>query len=165
MYTVENEPGAKKPDGTLYTPEDLRTLQDWVLRPQLRMVPGVTEVNSIGGFVRQYHVTPWPDRLMAYGFTPTDVIDALERNNANVGAGYVERYGEQFLVRTAGQARGLDDLRGVIVGHRAGTSVRVGDVADVLMGEELRTGAATENGREIVLGTVFMLVGENSRIG
>ena len=163
MYTVESEPGAKKPDGTLYTPEDLRTLQDWIIRPQLRMVPGVTEVNSIGGFVRQYHVTPWPDRLISYGFTTRDVIEALERNNANVGAGYVERYGEQFLIRTAGQARGIDDLKAIIVGQRGTTPVRVGDVADVLMGEELRTGAATENGREIVLGTVFMLVGENSR--
>jgi len=163
MYTVDSLPGAKKPDGTLYTPEDLRTLQDWVLRPQLRMVPGITEVNSIGGFVRQYHVTPWPDRLMAYGMTTRDVVDALERNNANVGAGYVERQGEQYLVRTAGQARGLDDLKAVVIGHRGDTPVRVADVADVLMGEELRTGAATENGREVVLGTVFMLVGENSR--
>lgn len=163
VYTVETEPGAKKPDGSAYTPEDLRTLQDWVLRPQLRNVPGVTEVNTVGGFVRQYHVTPWPDRMMAYGLTTTDVIEALERNNNNVGAGYIERYGEQFLVRASGQARGLDDLKGIVVAHRAGTPVKISDVADVLMGEELRTGAATENGQEIVLGTVFMLVGENSR--
>jgi len=163
MYTLEAKPGARKPDGSAYTPEDLRTLQDWVIRPQLRNTPGVTEVNTIGGFERQYHVTPLPQRLSAYGLTMGDVIAALEANNANVGAGYVERYGEQYLVRVPGQASGLDDLRAVIVTNRGGVPIRVGDVADLGMGEELRTGAATENGREVVLGTVFMLVGENSR--
>ena len=164
MYVIEAEPGARKPDGTEWTPEDLRTLQDWVIRPQLRTTPGVTEVNTVGGFVRQYHVTPWPDRLAAAHLTMSDVIDALEANNANVGAGYVERYGEQLLVRSTGQAKGIDDLKSIIVANRNGVPVRVADVADVLMGEELRTGAATENGKEIVLGTVFMLIGENSRV-
>jgi len=163
MYTLEARPGSRKPDGSAYTPEDLRTLQDWVIRPQLRNTPGVTEVNTIGGFERQYHVTPLPERLSAYGLTIGDVVAALGANNANVGAGYVERYGEQYLVRVPGQAAGLEDLRGVIVSNRGGVPIRVGDVADVGMGEELRTGAATENGREVVLGTVFMLVGENSR--
>ena len=163
MYTLEARPGARKADGAPYTPEDLRTLQDWVIRPQLRNTPGVTEVNTIGGFERQYHVTPRPERLSAYGLTLGDVVAALGANNANVGAGYVERFGEQYLVRVPGQAAGLEDLRGVIVSNRGGVPIRVGDVADVAMGEELRTGAATENGREIVLGTVFMLVGENSR--
>ncbi len=163
MYTLEAKPGARKPDGSAYTPEDLRTLQDWVIRPQLRNTPGVTEVNTIGGFERQYHVTPLPARLSAYGLTMGDVIAALGSNNANVGAGYVERYGEQYLIRVPGQAGGIDDLRGVIVTNRGGVPIRVGDVADVGMGEELRTGAATENGQEVVLGTVFMLVGENSR--
>jgi cobalt-zinc-cadmium resistance protein CzcA len=163
MYTLEPAPGASKPDGTAWTPEDLRTLQDWVIRPQLRTTPGVTEVNTVGGFERQYHVTPWPARLSAYGLTMMDVVAALHRNNANVGAGYVERYGEQYLVRVPGQAAGIADLQRIIVAERNGVPVRVGDVADVLMGEELRTGAATENGREVVLGTVFMLVGENSR--
>jgi cobalt-zinc-cadmium resistance protein CzcA len=163
MYTVEAERGARRPDGELYTPEDLRTLQDWVIRPQLRNTPGVTEVNTIGGFERQYHVTPWPDRLVAYGVTMAEVVEALNRNNANVGAGYVERYGEQYLVRVPGQAESLEDLGAVIVANRNGVPVRVADVADLLMGEELRTGAATEDGREVVLGTVFMLVGENSR--
>jgi cobalt-zinc-cadmium resistance protein CzcA len=163
MYTVEAEDGARKPDGTEYTPEDLRTLQDWVIRPQLRNTPGVTEVNTIGGFVRQYHVTPWPDRLAAAGLTITDVVAALESNNANVGAGYVERYGEQLLVRSQGQAESIEDLQRIVVANRGGVPIRVVDVADVIMGEELRTGAATENGREIVLATVFMLMGENSR--
>ncbi|MFN7128005.1 MAG: efflux RND transporter permease subunit [Brevundimonas sp.] len=163
MYTIEAEQGARRPDGELYTPEDLRTLQDWVIRPQLRNTPGVTEVNTIGGFERQYHVTPWPDRLVAYGVTLAEVVEALNRNNANVGAGYVERYGEQYLVRVPGQAESLEDLGAVIVANRNGLPVRVADVADLIMGEELRTGAATEDGREVVLGTVFMLVGENSR--
>jgi len=163
MYTVEAERGARRPDGELYTPEDLRTLQDWVIRPQLRNTPGVTEVNTIGGFERQYHVTPWPDRLVAYGVTMAEVVEALNRNNANVGAGYVERYGEQYLVRVPGQADSLEDLGAIIVANRNGVPVRVADVADLVMGEELRTGAATEDGREVVLGTVFMLVGENSR--
>ena len=164
MYTLEAEPNARKSDGSRYTPEDLRTLQDWVIRPQLRNTPGVTEVNSIGGYERQYHVTPLPDRLSAYGLTLNDVVEALGRNNANVGAGYVERYGEQYLVRVPGQASGIDDLKSIIVTNRGGVPIRVADVADVGMGEELRTGAATENGQEVVLGTVFMLAGENSRI-
>ncbi len=163
MYTVESKPGARRPDGQAYTPEDLRTLQDWVIRPQLRTTPGVVEVNTIGGFERQYHVAPLPERLSAYGLTLAEVVTALERNNANLGAGYVERFGEQYLVRVPGQATGIEDLKGVIVSHRNGVPIRVADVADVGMGEELRTGAATENGREIVLGTVMMLVGENSR--
>ncbi len=163
MYTVKPKPGARKADGTAWTPEDLRTLQDWVIKPQLRNVPGVTEVNAIGGFKRQYHVTPWPQRLSAYGLTVNDVIAALTRNNANVGAGYIERYGEQYLVRVPGQAQGLDDLKQIIVDHRDGIPIRILDVADVIMGKELRTGAATENGHEVVLGTVFMLIGENSR--
>ena len=125
--------------------------------------PGVTEVNTIGGYERQYHVTPLPDRLSAYGLTMADVVSALERNNANVGAGYIERYGEQYLVRVPGQATGVEDLRAVIVASRNGVPIRVADVADVGLGQELRTGAATENGQEVVLGTVFMLVGENSR--
>ncbi|MFT3997078.1 MAG: CusA/CzcA family heavy metal efflux RND transporter [Asticcacaulis sp.] len=163
LYTVEAKPGARKPDGSAYTPEDLRTLQDWVIRPQLRNTPGVTEVNTIGGFERQYHVTPLPERLSAYGLTMTEVVEAIERNTSNVGAGYVERYGEQYLIRVPGQAETLDDLRGIIVVSRGGLPIRVADVADVGLGQELRTGAATEDGKEIVLGTVVMLAGENSR--
>jgi len=163
MYTVEAKPGARRPDGKAYTPEDLRTLQDWVIRPQLRNTPGVTEVNTIGGFERQYHVTPLPERLSAYGLTLVDVTNALSKNNSNVGAGYIERYGEQYLVRVPGQASGVEDLRGTIIINRSGAPIRIGDVADVGLGEELRTGAATENGQEVVLGTVMMLVGENSR--
>ncbi len=164
MYTLEADPGARKPDGTAYTAEDLRTLQDWVIRPQLRNTPGVTEVNSIGGFVRQYHVTPHPAKLSAYGLTMQEIVTALEENNANIGAGYVERYGEQYLIRVPGQASAIEDLKKIVVAGRSGMPIRIADVADVGLGEELRTGAATENGREVVLGTVFMLAGENSRV-
>jgi len=163
MYTVEPEPGASRPDGEAWTPEDLRTMQDWVIRPQLLGTPGVTEVNTIGGYVRQYHVTPWPDRLSAAGLSMDDVIHALEVNNANRGAGYVERYGEQLLLRSEGQATGVADLQSIIVANREGVPVRVADIADVSLGEELRTGAATENGQQVVLATVLMLMGENSR--
>ena len=163
MYTVEAKEGATKPDGSAYTPEDLRTLQDWVIRPQLLGTKGVTEVNTIGGFERQYHVTPWPDRLAAAGLSIDDVIEAVGKNNSNQGAGYVERYGEQLLLRSQGQASGVDHLESIVVANRNGVPLRVADVADVGLGEELRTGAATENGKEVVLGTVFMLVGENSR--
>ncbi len=164
MYVVEAEPGARKPDGSAWTAEDLRTLQDWVIRPQLRTTPGVTEVNTVGGHVRQYHVTPWPDRLAAAHLSMRDIVAALEANNANIGAGYVERYGEQLLVRSTGQARSVDDLLSIVVANRSGVPIRIADVADVAIGEELRTGAATEDGIEIVLGTVFMLAGENSRV-
>jgi cobalt-zinc-cadmium resistance protein CzcA len=162
MYTVENE--ADDPSRPpVYSPSDLRTIQDWVVKPRLRMVPGVIDVNSIGGYVKQYHVTPYPQRLAAYGLTFQDVLAALARNNANVGAGYIERNGEQYLIRAPGQVTSLEDLRRIIVGTRDGVPMYVSDVADVLLGPELRTGAATEDGREVVLGTVFMLMGENSR--
>jgi heavy metal efflux system protein len=163
MWTMETEPGARKPDGTPYTPTDLRTLQDWVIRPQIRTVPGVTEVNSIGGYVKQFHVTPDPAKLIAYGLGFHDVLEALARNNANVGAGYIEHRGEQYLIRAPGQVADLNDIRHVIVGNRQGVAIYIKDIAEVLLGEELRTGAATQNGQETVIGTVFMLMGENSR--
>ena len=164
MFTVEPKADSvRKPDGTPYSPTDLRELQDWVVRPQLRNLKGVTEVNTIGGFVKQFHVTPHPDRLLAYGLTLRDVIDALARNNSNVGAGYIERAGEQYLIRVPGQIANLAEIGALVVAQRDGQPVRIRDVAAVLIGEELRPGAATENGREVVLGTVFMLIGENSR--
>ncbi|WP_033923186.1 efflux RND transporter permease subunit [Sphingomonas sp. 37zxx] len=163
MYTVEPKPGARKPDGTSYTAQDLRTLHDWVVRPQLRTVPGVTEVNSVGGYRKEYEVAPYPERLAGFGLTVTDVIDALEKNNANVGAGYVEQAGSQYLIRVPGQAAGEADLSGIIVAYRQNMPIRIADVADVSIGSEIRNGAATKDGREVVLGTIFMLVGENAR--
>ncbi|MFG6440259.1 efflux RND transporter permease subunit [Roseateles sp. LKC17W] len=163
MWTVEARPGALKPDGSPYTPTDLREIQDWVVKPQLRTVKGVTEINTIGGFTREVQVAPWPERLAARGLTLTDVVQALERNNANVGAGYIERRGEQVLIRAPGQLRTEAEIADIVIATVQGVPVRVRDVADVGPGQELRTGAATENGEEVVLGTVFMLMGENSR--
>ena len=163
MYTIEAKPGAVKADGSRYKAQDLRTLHDWVVRPQLRNVPGVTEVNSVGGYRKEYVVAPHPSRLAGFGLTVEDVIEALESNNANVGAGYVERSGSQFLIRVPGQAEGERDLSGIIVASREGVPIRIADVADVSIGSEIRNGAATKDGREVVLGTIYMLVGENAR--
>ncbi|UXC39032.1 CusA/CzcA family heavy metal efflux RND transporter [Cupriavidus gilardii] len=163
LWTVEAEEGARKPDGSRYTPTDLRELQDWVVKPQLRNVPGVTEVNSIGGFDKEYLVAPSLEKLASYGLTLADVVSALYRNNDNVGAGYIERSGEQYLVRAPGQVRSEAEIGEVIVGSAQGQPIRVRDIAEVGIGRELRSGAATENGKEVVLGTVFMLMGENSR--
>lgn len=163
LWTVESEPGAKKPDGSLYTPTDLREIQDWIIKPQLRQVTGVTEINSIGGFAKEYLIAPDPAKMSSYGLSMAAVVGAIDRNNNNVGAGYIERRGEQFLIRAPGQVRTLDDIRNTILSNVKGVPIRVRDVATVDIGRELRTGAATENGREVVLGTVFMLIGENSR--
>jgi cobalt-zinc-cadmium resistance protein CzcA len=163
MYTVEAEPGAKNPDGEPWTATELRTLQDWVVRPQLRHLKGVTEVNTVGGYVRQFHVTPDPAKLLAYGLTMRDVLDAVGRDNANAGAGYIERSGEQYLIRVPGQVADAEGIAQIVVATRDGLPLRVRDIAGIGEGSELRTGAATKDGREVVLGTVFMLVGENSR--
>ncbi|MQA42819.1 CusA/CzcA family heavy metal efflux RND transporter [Rugamonas aquatica] len=163
LWTVEARPGAKKADGTPYTPTDLREIEDWIIKPQLRNVPGVTEINAIGGYAKEYQVAPNPQRLASYGLTLQDVVTALDRNNGNASAGYIEKRGEQLLVRAPGQVQSPEDIRNVILGNVDGVPVRVRDVAEVGIGRELRTGAATENGREVVLGTVFMLIGQNSR--
>jgi heavy metal efflux system protein len=164
MWTVESKPGALKLDGSPYTPTDLREIQDWIIKPQLRNVPGVTEINTIGGNAKEFQVAPDIAKLMAHGLSMAELVHALERNNASVGAGYIERSGEQYLIRAPGQVNNLDDIRRIVIATPQGVPLRVGDVAEVMMGKELRTGAATENGREVVLGTVFMLLGENSRI-
>ena len=163
LWTVEAKDGALKDDGTPYTPTDLRVIQDWIIKPQLRNVPGVAEINTIGGFAKEYQIAPDPKRLAAYNLTLNDLVTALERNNANVGAGYIERSGEQLLIRAPGQLASIDDIANIVITSSDGTPIRVRNVAQVEIGRELRTGAATENGREVVLGTVFMLIGENSR--
>ncbi len=163
MWTINADKGARKPDGAAYNSTDLREIQDWVIKPRLRTVKGVTEVNSIGGFVKQFHVAPYPEKLISLGLTLQDVIAALERNNLNAGAGYIEKSGEQNLVRVPGQIANLQDIGEIILGSRQGVPVRINDVADVLIGKELRSGAATQNGEEVVVGTAHMLIGENSR--
>lgn len=163
VYAIEADANARQPDGSKWTATGLRTLQDWVVRPQLRTVRGVTDVNTIGGYERQIHITPDPAKLIAYGFTLRDLVEAVARNNANLGAGYIEHNGEQYLVRVPGQVTDLDAIREIVLDRRDGVPIRTKDVATVGEGNELRTGAATENGREVVLGTAFMLIGENSR--
>ncbi|MFJ2546903.1 CusA/CzcA family heavy metal efflux RND transporter [Pseudomonas sp. NPDC087612] len=163
LWTVEAADDARKADGSPYTPTDLREIQDWIIKPQLRNVRGVAEINTIGGFAKEYQIAPDPKRLASYKLTLGDLLTALERNNANVGAGYIERRGEQLLIRAPGQLAGLDDIANIVLANVDGTPIRVRNVAEVGIGRELRSGAATENGREVVLGTVFMLIGENSR--
>ncbi len=157
MYTVTSSEGAE------HDPMTLRTVQDWIVRPQLRLTPGVVEVNTIGGYTRQFHVLPYPDKLIAFDLTLQDVMQALAKNNMNTGAGYIERFGAQYLIRSPGQIANLDDIKQITISKRNGVPVLMQDVADVQIGTELRSGAATQNGQEVVLGTVFMLIGENSR--
>jgi cobalt-zinc-cadmium resistance protein CzcA len=163
MYAVEARPDAKMPSGEPYTTTDLRTIQDWIIKPQLRTVPGIVEVNTIGGYERQFHVLPDPARLIAYKLTFRDVMAALVSHNANVGAGYIERNGEQYLVRTPGQVGSIGEIGDIVIGSRGGLPIRIGDVAEVKEGTALRTGAATLDGKEAVIGTAMLLIGENSR--
>lgn len=166
MYTVD----ATAPPGstTAVDVKALREAQDWIVRPQLLRVPGVADVNSIGGERKEYLVQPYPDRLLAYGVSVEELVTKLERNNASRGASYIERNGQQMLLRIPGQVgagdEALANLRLLVVKTVRGAPVRVGDLAQVTIGSEIRTGAATQNGREVVLGTVLMRVGENSRI-
>jgi heavy metal efflux system protein len=164
LWTIEAKPGATNAAGKPYSGMELREIQDWIVRPQLKTVEGVADVNTIGGFTKQFHVRPYPERLIAHGLSFKDVLDVLARNNSNVGAGYIEKSGEQYLVRAPGQVQDLEQIKQLVVGTHEGTPVFLGTVADVAHGSELRTGAATEDGKEVVLGTVFMLMGENSRI-
>ena len=164
LWTVEASTDARKADGTIYTDTDLREIQDWVIKPQLRNVPGVTEINSIGGYVKEYQIAPDPERLASLGVSLADLVSAIDSNNHNKGAGYIEKRGEQYLVRAPGQLRNVEDIRDVIIKNSAGVPVRVRDVAEVGIGQELRTGAATADGKEVVLGTVFMLMGQNSGV-
>jgi len=159
MYTVE----AKKDAKHLYDSTALREIQDWIIRPQLLQVKGVTEINTLGGYNKQYHITPKPEKLIHLQISTEQIREALERNNQNQGAGYIETQGQQWLIRTQGQLNNIDEISQVIVAEREGVSIRVGDIADVAIGKELRTGAATQNGEEVVMGTAMMLMGENSR--
>tara|TARA_R110002072_G_scaffold178002_1_gene334098 strand:+ start:5505 stop:8582 length:3078 start_codon:yes stop_codon:yes gene_type:complete len=163
MYTVDAIPGVLQENGEPWDATALREVQDWIIKPQLAQVPGVIEVNSIGGYDKQYHVTPYPVKLLELGVSLEDVVAALQNNNANRGAGYIERDGQQLLVRSPGQLQTISDIEQVVIANRNGAPVRVADVASVAIGKELRTGAATRDGVETVLGTAMMLVGENSR--
>jgi heavy metal efflux system protein len=163
MFTVDAEPGARNADGSLVTPTDLRSVHDWIIRPQLLRVPGVVEVNPIGGYKKEILIAPDPAKLLAYQVSQRDLLEAVEANNANRGAGYIEHNGAQWLMRVPGQAQQMEELGDIVIRQHEGVPLHVRDVASVSVGQELRTGAATQNGREVVMSTVFMLIGENSR--
>ena len=162
-YAVTAAPDAVQDNGAPYDATALRTIQDWVIRPQLRLVSGVTEINTIGGFEKEFHITPEPSSLLAYGLDFHDLVEALRKNNANVGAGYIEKNGEQYLIRAPGQISDFAEIERVIVAYRDEVPVTLADVAQVGFGKQLRTGAASLDGRETVLGTAVMLLGANSR--
>ncbi len=163
MFTVNAEPDARNPDGSVITPTDLRSVHDWIVRPQLLRVPGVVEVNPIGGFKKEVLVAPDPGKLLAHELTFADIVQAVERNNDNRGAGFIERNGAQWLMRVPGQASSIEDLKQIVVHVDDGIPIRLKDVTEVGIGKELRSGAATQDGSEVVMSTVFMLIGENSR--
>jgi len=141
----------------------LRTVQDWIIKPQIKMVPGVAGVDSIGGYLKQYQVHPDAAKLIALGLTFADVAKAIEGNNVSRGARYIERNGEGFVVRAGGRLENMDELGAVVVTTRGGIPVRIRDIASVSIGGETRTGSASEKGREVVVGTALMLIGANSR--
>jgi len=171
---VDGKPGWQS-DGSYLTPEGdrfrsdlelaayLRTIQDWVIRPQLRNVKDVAGVDSNGGYEKQYHVQPDPMKLVSYGLTFTDVIEALERNNIATGAGFIEHKGEAYTVRAAARLQNAEQITEIPVGTRNGVPIYIRDVATVGIGRQLRTGSATESGRESVLGMALMLMRANSR--
>ncbi len=187
MYTVDYaNPGGKgakvsngqpgwQSDGSFLTPEGerlsdevaraayLRTVQDWIISPQLRTVQGVAGVDSIGGFEKQYLVEPDPVKLSAYGVSFSELAKALEAANLSVGANFLERAGEAYLVRADARIRSVNEIADAVIATRGGVPVRVRDVAAVRLGGELRTGGASMNGHEVVVGTTLMLIGENSR--
>ncbi len=164
MYTVTAKPDAINEKGKPYTPMQLRTIQDWIIRPQLRNLPGVAEVNAIGGYEKQYQVTPDLKKLIQYGVTLHDIEQALEKNNDNMGAGYIEQHGEQFLIRIPGQLKTEQAIGNVVVRSHRGVSLRISDLGNVTISHALRSGAGTSAGHEAVIGTVSMLMGDNSRV-
>ncbi|WP_417535692.1 efflux RND transporter permease subunit [Methylophaga sp.] len=163
VYTVSADPEARQENGQPYDLTALREIQDWIIQPRLTRVPGITEVNTVGGYAKQYHIQPEPQKMLEFGISFGDIHQALKANNSNRGAGYIERYGQQLLVRSPGQLKTIGDIQQVVVKQMSGTPIKIMDIADVAIGKTLRTGAATQNGLETVMGTTMMLIGENSR--
>ncbi len=163
QWVVKAEPNAKKADGSAYSAMDLREIQDWIIRPQLQRVQGVAEVNSIGGYNKTYVVSPDLTRLQQLQIPLTDLQDALQNNNENRGAGFIEENGQQLTVRVPGMLTSIQDIQNVTVATKNGLPIRVADVASVSIGHDLRTGGATYNGQETVLGIAMMMMGENSK--
>lgn len=163
QWVIKAQPNAKKSDGTPYTAMDLREIQDWIVRPQLQRVEGVAEVNSIGGYEKTYIVAPDLTRLQQIQISVAELEQALQDNNANRGAGFIEDNGQQLTVRVPGLLSSIQDIENVSISTKNGLPIRVSDVASVSIGHDLRTGGATYNGEETVLGTAMMMMGENSK--
>ena len=163
QWVIKAEPNAKKADGSAYTAMDLREIQDWIVRPQLQRVAGVAEVNSIGGYNKTYIVSPDLKRLQQLQIPVTDLQTALTENNENRGAGFLEQNGQQLTVRVPGTLDTIQDIENVMLSQKNGLPIRVADVATVSIGHDLRTGGATYNGEDTVLGIAMMMMGENSK--
>lgn len=163
MYTLDADIDARQKDGSPYDATALREIQDWIIKPQLALVKGVTEINTIGGFDKQYHITPSPRKMLELGISFTDIKIALAANNSNRGAGYIENNGQQLTVRSPGQLKTISDIEQVVIKNIKHSPIRIGDISEVAIGKTLRTGAATHHGKETVLGAAMMLVGENAR--
>jgi len=163
MYTVDADFDATQKNGSPYDATALREIQDWIIKPQLALVKGVTEINTIGGFDKQYHITPSPRKMLELGISFTDIKTALAENNSNRGAGYIESNGQQLTVRSPGQLKTISDIEQVVIKNIRHGPIKVSDIAEVAIGKALRTGAATHSGKETVLGAAMMLVGENAR--
>lgn len=163
QWVIKAKPDAKKEDGTPYTAMDLREIQDWIVRPQLQRVKGVAEINSIGGYNKTYIVSPDLKRLQQLQISLTEFQKALQENNENRGAGFIEENGQQLTVRVPGMLSTVEDIQNITVSVKNGLPIRVADIATVAIGHDLRTGAATYNGEETVLGIAMMMMGENSR--
>jgi cobalt-zinc-cadmium resistance protein CzcA len=171
---LDGEPGWQN-DGSYLTPDGqllrneleraayLRTVQDWIVKPQLKTVPNIASIDSLGGFVKQFDVRPDAMKLYSLGLSFGDVATALERNNQSRGAGYIERNGEGYVVRSGGRLETIDDIERVVVSTRNGVPLRVKDIAEVGIGREMRVGSASMDGEEVVIGTALMLIGGNSR--
>ncbi|TYK65782.1 efflux RND transporter permease subunit [Colwellia echini] len=164
MYSIEASPTAKQADGSPFDATALREIQDWIIKPQLSLVKGVTEINTIGGYDKQYHITPWPSKMLEFSITFDDIHKALNNNNSNRGAGYIEQNGQQLMVRSPGQLATITDIEQVVIKLVDDTPVKIKDIAEVAIGKSLRTGAATRSGTETVIGSAMMLMGENSRV-
>lgn len=163
QWVLKADPEVKKPDGSAYSAMDLREIQDWIVRPQLQRVKGIAEVNSIGGFEKTYVVSPDLSRMQQLNINLDQLQQALSENNENRGAGFLEENGQQLTVRVPGTLNSLSDIENTLITSPNGNPIRVADIAQVSIGHDLRTGGATYNGQETVLGIAMMAMGENSR--
>lgn len=163
QWVVRADPKARKSDGSVYSPMDLREIQDWIVKPQIQRLSGVAEVNSIGGYDKNYIVSPNLNRLQQLGISLDQLTEVLQQNNENRGAGFVENNGQQLTVRVPGVLNTVSDIENIVVQTKGITPIRIGDLASVSIGHDLRTGGATYNGKEAVLGIAMMMMGENSR--